>query len=68
MADVELRALKIKANILKRLRKELDMYTTEEKQEQAKVQKLVDEGADPHDIKYAVRAARRRRRPTDRRF
>lgn len=51
----EARQFKIKTGTLRRLRKELEMYIEEEKQEQANVQKLIDQGADSHDIKYAVR-------------
>ncbi|EFN54270.1 hypothetical protein CHLNCDRAFT_15558, partial [Chlorella variabilis] len=47
------RTLKVKTGVVKRLRKELDMYQQEVQTEQAKVQKLKNEGADPHDIKYA---------------
>lgn len=55
MADADLqRQLKIKTGTVKRLRKELAMYEEEQKKEGEKVQKLKDEGADPHDIKYAV--------------
>lgn len=54
MSDEDRRQLKIKASTVKRLRKELSMYIQEEEKEQARVQKLRDEGADPHDIKYAV--------------
>ena len=50
--------MKVKAAVVKRLRKELQMYEVEVQTEQAKVQKLRDEAADPHDIKYAVRAKR----------
>ena len=31
------------------------MYQAEQQEEQAKVEKLRDAGADPHDVKYAVR-------------
>ena len=53
--DSERKSLKVKAAVVKRLRKELEMYEVEVQTEQAKVQKLRDEAADPHDIKYAVR-------------
>lgn len=57
MSDADKKALKVKTGVVKRLRKELDMYQKEVQTEQAKVQKLKDAGADPHDIKYAVRQA-----------
>jgi len=52
MADV--RTLQIKTGTVKRLGKELVMYTQEEAKEQAKVLKMKEENADPYDIKYAV--------------
>lgn len=55
MSEANRRQLKIKAGTVRRLRKELAMYIEEQEKEAAKVQKLRDEGADPHDIKYAVR-------------
>lgn len=54
MSEADKRTLKVKTGVVKRLRKELDMYQQEVQTEQAKVQKLKNEGADPHDIKYAV--------------
>jgi cell pole-organizing protein PopZ len=55
MSDAEIaRQLKIKTGIVKRLRKELALYQQEQKDYEAKVQALKDEGSDPHDIKYAV--------------
>ncbi|PRW60076.1 Tubulin-folding cofactor A [Chlorella sorokiniana] len=52
MSDEDKRSLKVKAGVVKRLRKELDMYAAEVATETAKVQQLRDAGADPHDIKY----------------
>ncbi len=54
MSDADKRQIKIKVGALKRLRRELALYMEEQEKEQAKVQKLRDDGADPHDIKYAV--------------
>ncbi len=54
MSEADKRQIKIKAGAVKRLRRELALYIEEQEKEQAKVQKLRDEGADPHDIKYAV--------------
>lgn len=54
MSDEDKRSLKVKAGVVKRLRKELDMYAAEVATETAKVQQLRDAGADPHDIKYQV--------------
>ena len=52
MSEADKRSLKVKAGVVKRLRKELDMYSAEVAAETAKVQRLRDAGADPHDIKY----------------
>jgi tubulin-specific chaperone A len=57
--SAELRQLKIKAGMVKRLRKELEMYQSELAKEQAKVNTLKDEGAQASDIKYAVSSSRR---------
>ena len=54
MSDEDKRSLKVKAGVVKRLRKELDMYAAEVATETAKVQQLRNAGADPHDIKYQV--------------
>lgn len=54
MSEAERKQLRIKAGAVKRIRKELAMYIEEQEKEQSKVQKLRDEGADVHDIKYAV--------------
>lgn len=55
MSDEDKRSLKVKAGVVKRLRKELEMYAEEVAAETAKVQRLRDASADPHDIKYQVR-------------
>lgn len=54
MSEADKKALKVKAGVVKRLAKEMAMYEQEVAAEQAKVQRLKDSGADPHDIKYAV--------------
>lgn len=54
MSDADKRTLKVKTGVVKRLRKELEMYASEVEAESAKVQRLRDQGADSHDIKYAV--------------
>ena len=58
--SAELRQLKIKASMVKRLRKELEMYQAELAKEQATVNRLKDEGAQASDIKYAVSSSRRK--------
>lgn len=54
MDAAELKSLKVKTGTVRRLRKELAMYVHEQRSEATKVEKLKSEGADPHDIKYAV--------------
>jgi hypothetical protein len=54
-ADV-VRSMKIKTNTLKRLQKEFSYYLGEKDKEQSRVDRLRSEGADPHDLKQAVRA------------
>jgi tubulin-specific chaperone A len=51
-----LRSLKIKTNSLSRLHKELEYYVKEKDKEQARVDKMKVESADPHDIRQAVSA------------
>jgi tubulin-specific chaperone A len=53
-ADV-VRSIKIKTNTLKRLQKEFSYYQCEKEKEQERVDRLRAEGADPHDLKQAVR-------------
>jgi tubulin-specific chaperone A len=55
------RQLSIKAGTVRRLAKELVMYKEEKEREQEKVNKLKNENADPHDVKYAVRLRSRER-------
>lgn len=57
MSEADKRSLKVKTGVVKRLAKEMGMYEQEVEAEQAKVQSLKDQGADPHDIKYAVSKA-----------
>lgn len=45
--------LKIKTGVVKRIHKELVYYKKEMDKEQAKVEKLIAAGADPHDLKQA---------------
>lgn len=52
-ADI-MKQLKLKTGVLKRTSKELKMYETERVKEQAKVDKMKAENADPYDIKQAV--------------
>lgn len=54
MSEADKRSLKVKAGVVKRLAKELQMYEAEVAAEGAKAQRLRDAGADPHDIKYQV--------------
>ena len=55
----EARTLKIKAGSVRRLTKELDSYITEAATEEAKVAGMRAGGADPHDLKHAVRRGER---------
>lgn len=57
-ADV-VRSIKIKTNTLRRLQKEFKYYLEERDKEQARVERLKAEGADPYDLKQAVRSCRR---------
>lgn len=57
MSEADKRSLKVKAGVVKRLAKELQMYEGEVAAEGAKAQRLRDAGADPHDIKYQVGGA-----------
>ena len=50
-----LRGLKIKTNSLSRLHKELEYYVKEKDKEQARVDRMKADSADPHDIRQAVR-------------
>eukprot|EP00752_Nemacystus_decipiens_P003388 g3135.t1 len=50
MADVA-RQLKIKLGVCKRMVKEVASYETEAKENEAKVQKMRDDGKDPYDIR-----------------
>lgn len=56
--EADQRALKIKTGTVRRLRKELGMYSEEVSRGTAKVAGMREEGADPYDIKYAVRRER----------
>ena len=56
MSEADKRSLRVKAGVVKRLHKELEMYKKEVEAETAKAQRLRDEGADPHDIKYQAGA------------
>jgi tubulin-specific chaperone A len=61
MSDADKKALKVKTGVVKRLGRELLMYQEEVQAEQAKVQRLKDQAADSHDIKYAVSGEANRR-------
>jgi tubulin-specific chaperone A len=50
-----LKQLEIKSKVVQRIMKELQLYRKEEQEEKSKVDKLKAGGADPYDIKYAVR-------------
>lgn len=54
MDAAALKSIKVKTGTLRRLRKELDMYIQEQVKESANVEKLKADGADIHDVKYAV--------------
>ena len=51
MSAEQSRSLKIKANAVKRTTKEYLYYFKEKDQEEAKLQKMRDNGGDPYDIK-----------------
>ncbi|KAL2621001.1 hypothetical protein R1flu_001206 [Riccia fluitans] len=51
MASQELKTLKIRIGVCKRLLKELQSYESEVERETAKTQKMKDNNADAHDIK-----------------
>ena len=56
MAESEdLKQLRIRSGVVKRLRKELAAYSSECEREQEKVEKMRADGADAHDIKQQVR-------------
>lgn len=57
MADAAaaLRALGIKAQVFKRLQKELAFYEKERESEQKRVDHMRASGADAHDLRQAVR-------------
>ena len=59
--EADQRQLKIKTGTVRRLRKELGMYSEEVSRGTAKVALMREEGADPYDIKYEVRRPGRRR-------
>ncbi|KAJ3359376.1 hypothetical protein GGF32_009394 [Allomyces javanicus] len=46
-----IRDLKIKTGVVKRVHKETFMYQKEAEQQQARIQKLIDSGADEHDVR-----------------
>ena len=54
MAENDIRQLKIKTGSVNRLRKELNLYSKEREQEQQRVDKLKQSGADSHDIRHAA--------------
>jgi hypothetical protein len=56
MAPELLKSLRIKGNVVRRILKELELYRREETEEMEKVQNMKATGADPFDIKYAVRS------------
>lgn len=63
MADTEKRSLKIKANTVNRIVKELQMYEQDLVKEQRKYETLKNQEADAHDLKYAVRRSPRGHQP-----
>ena len=56
MAEAK-KQLRIKTGSVSRLRKEFGLYTEEVTKQQSQVDTLKEQGADPHDIKHAVRHA-----------
>ena len=64
MAESEdLKQLRIRSGVVKRLRKELAAYSSECEREQEKVEKMRADGADAHDIKQQVRRGTHARTP-----
>ena len=51
----EVKQVRIRSGVVKRLRKELAAYSSECEREQEKVEKMRADGADAHDIKQQVR-------------
>ncbi|KAL3866750.1 hypothetical protein ACJMK2_044026 [Sinanodonta woodiana] len=51
MADPRLKPIKIKTGVVKRLAKEKQSYIKESNQEEAKWQKMKDDGKDEHDVR-----------------
>ncbi|ORZ32221.1 tubulin binding cofactor A [Catenaria anguillulae PL171] len=49
--SAEARQLKIKTGVVKRLAKEITMYQKEAEKQQARIQNLIDTGADEHDVR-----------------
>ena len=54
MADI-LKALRIRSGVVRRLRKELALYSSESEREQEKVEKMRADGKDAYDIKQQVK-------------
>jgi tubulin-specific chaperone A len=52
--DPALKDIKIKTGVVKRLAKERDMYIKEANTQEAKIQKMKDEGQDEYNIKKQV--------------
>eukprot|EP00126_Sphaerothecum_destruens_P002924 Sdes_comp16337_c0_seq1m5694 len=51
MSDENLRSLKIKCGIVKRLNKEIEMYNKEAEKQRGRISRMKDEGKDEYDIK-----------------
>lgn len=58
MSQTEKKTLSIKTGMVKRLTKELSLYSEDYDKEAAKFAKLKESGADEYDVKYAVRACK----------
>ena len=54
MADI-IKALRIRSGVVRRLRKELALYSSESEREQEKVEKMRADGKDAYDIKQQVK-------------
>ncbi len=55
----ELKALKIKCDVVQRLRKDLELYHAEAEQQRQHIARMLANGGDPYDVRKQVSAAPR---------